>query len=204
MVTGSFPGVKRRRGMTTPQLHLETWSRKNILTPLFPLRAVQPVQSINACTTVNFSFTYTSNLAMDRTACTKPKCLYNGALYLYLYLYNSYRLYSLYRASVPVQRCTLTLPITLPPYGSNSLYRASVPVQRWNLHLHIPLFSLWTVQPVRSLSACTTVHFTFTYNSTPLWIVQPVQSLSACTTVHFIFTYTSSPPGGCTACTEPQ
>jgi len=24
---------------------------------------------------------------MDRTACTEPQCLYNGALYLYLYLF---------------------------------------------------------------------------------------------------------------------
>ena len=78
---------------------------------------------------------------MDRTACTEPQCLYNGALYLYLYLYSPYRPYSLYRASVPVQRCTLSLPI--------------------------PLLPLWTVQPVESLSACTTVHFTFTYTSTP-------------------------------------
>jgi hypothetical protein len=33
----------------------------------------------------------------------------------------------------------------------------------------------FTVRPVQSLSACTTVHFT----------VRFVQSLSACTTVHF-------------------
>ena len=45
---------------------------------------------------------------MDRTACTEPQCLYNGALYRYLYLYSPYGPYGLYRASVPVQRCTLT------------------------------------------------------------------------------------------------
>ena len=48
---------------------------------------------------------------MGRTACTEPQCLYKGALYLYLtvelYLYSPYGLYSLYRASVPVQGCTL-------------------------------------------------------------------------------------------------
>ena len=27
----------------------------------------------------------------------------------------------------------------------------------------IPLLPLWTVRPVQSLSACTTVHFTFTF-----------------------------------------
>jgi len=34
---------------------------------------------------VHFTFTYTSTPPMGRTACTDPQCLYNGALYLYLY-----------------------------------------------------------------------------------------------------------------------
>jgi len=109
--------------------------------PLLPLWTVQPVQSLSACTTVHFTFTYTSTPPMDRTVCTEPQCLYYGALYLYLYLYYPYGPYSLYRASVPVLRCTLPLPI--------------------------PLLPLWAVGPVQSLSACTTVHFTFTYTSTP-------------------------------------
>jgi hypothetical protein len=153
---------------------------------------------------------------MGRTACTEPQCLYNGALYLYLYLYSPYGPYGLYRASVPVQRSTLPLSIPLlslwvlppvlslsvstsvhftftytstppmgrmartepqglyhgahylylylyPPYGPYSLYRASVPVQRCTLPLPIPLLPLRTVQPEQSLSACTTVHFTFTF-----------------------------------------
>ena len=70
---------------------------------------------------------------MGRTACTEPHCLYKGALYLTveLYLYSPYGPYSLYRASLPVQVCTLAYS------------RA------------IPLLSLWAVQPVQSLSACT-------------------------------------------------
>ena len=72
------------------------------------------------------TFTYTSTPPTGRTAFTEPQCLYNGALYLYLYLYS------------------------------------------------------------------------------PLGTVRPVQSLSAFTTVHFTFTYTSTPPMGRTACTEPQ
>ena len=44
---------------------------------------------------------------MGRTACTAPQCLYNGALYLYLYLYSPYGPYSLYRPSVSLQRCTV-------------------------------------------------------------------------------------------------
>jgi len=127
---------------------------------------------------VHFNFTYTSNPSTEHTACTEPQCLYNGALYLYLYLYTPYGPYSLYRASVSVQECTLPLPI--------------------------PLLPQWTVQPVQSLSACTTVHFNFTYTSTPPMELQPVQSLSASTTVHFSFTYTSNSPMDRTACTEPQ
>jgi len=50
--------------------------------PLLPLWTVQPVQSLSACTTMHFNFTYTSNLPMDRTACIEPQCLYSGALYL--------------------------------------------------------------------------------------------------------------------------
>ena len=48
---------------------------------------------------------------MGRTACTEHQCLYKGALYLTveLYLYSPYGLYGLYRASVPVQGCTLLL-----------------------------------------------------------------------------------------------
>jgi len=38
----------------------------------------------------------------------------------------------------------------------------------------------------------------------PLWAIRPVQSFSACTMVHFTFTFTSNPPMGHTACTEPQ
>jgi hypothetical protein len=53
-----------------------------------------------------------------------------------IYLYSPYGPYGLYRASVPVQGCTL-------PYS-----RA------------IPLLPLWAVRPVQSLSACTRVHFT--------------------------------------------
>ena len=72
---------------------------------------------------------------MGRTVCTEPQCLYKGALYLYLYLYSPYGPYGLYRASVPIQRCTLALPI--------------------------PLIPLWAVRSVQSLSACTRVHFSF-------------------------------------------
>jgi hypothetical protein len=57
-----------------------------------------------------------------------------------LYLYSPYGPYGLYRASVPVQGCTLPLPYSKA----------------------IPLLPLWAVRPVKGLSACTRVHLTFT------------------------------------------
>ena len=130
-----FPGDKERPGCDAdPSPILVPWSRKSRAIPLLPLWAVRPVQSLSACTTVHFTFTYTSTPPMDRTACTQPQRLYSSALYLYLYLYSPYGPYGLYRASVPVQWCTSPLPI--------------------------PLLPLWTVRPVQSLSASTTVPFT--------------------------------------------
>ena len=138
MGTGSFQGVKRGRGLTlTNSPLLVPWSRRNRAVPLLPLWAVRLVQSLSACTTVHFTFTYTSTPPVGRTACTEPQCLYNGALYLYLYFYSPYGPYGLYRASVPVQRCTLPLPI--------------------------PLLPLWAVRLVQSLSACTGVHISLLF-----------------------------------------
>ena len=68
--------------------------------PLLPLWAVQPVQTLSACTvqlylystygpyslyraSVPVQYSYTSTPPMGRTACTEPQCLYKGALYLY-------------------------------------------------------------------------------------------------------------------------
>ena len=138
IATVSFPCVKSGRGVTLPPHSLLVpWSRKSRDIPLLLLWAVRPVQSLSACTTVHFNFTYTSTPPMGSTACTEPQCLYNDALYLYLYLYSPYVLYGLYRASVPLKRCTLPLPI--------------------------PLLPLCAVRPVQSLSASTTVHLTFTF-----------------------------------------
>ena len=72
-----------------------------------------------------------------------------------LYLYSPYGPYGLYRASVPVQGCTLPylsactrVHFTLPQcLYKGALYLTSVPVQ-------------WCTLPY--LSACTRVHFTFT------------------------------------------
>jgi len=61
MDTGSFPAVKSGRGMTlTPHPLLVPWSRKIRAIPLRPLWAVWPVQSLNACTRMHFTFIVTS------------------------------------------------------------------------------------------------------------------------------------------------
>jgi len=53
MGTVSFSGVKSGRGVTlTPHPLLVSWSRKGRATPLFPLWAVRPVQSLSAFTRV--------------------------------------------------------------------------------------------------------------------------------------------------------
>jgi len=78
---------------------------------------------------------------MDRTACTEPQCLYSIAIPLL-----SYGPYGLYRASVPVQYSyTSTPPMDRTAYTEpQCLYSIT-----------IPLLPLWTVRPVKSLSACT-------------------------------------------------
>ena len=55
MGTGFFQGVKSGRGMTlTPHPLLVPWSWKSRATPLLPLWAVRPVQSLSACTMGTF------------------------------------------------------------------------------------------------------------------------------------------------------
>jgi len=78
---------------------------------------------------VNKEQSYTSTPPMGRTACTQPQCQYSTAIPLLplwavrpvhslsastvqLYLYSPYGPYGLYRASVPVQGCTLPLILT--------------------------------------------------------------------------------------------
>ena len=71
MGTGSLQEVKSGRGVRlTPHPLLVPWSRKGRAIPLLPLWTVRPVQSLSACTRVQF---------------TLPQCLYKGALYLFIY-----------------------------------------------------------------------------------------------------------------------
>ena len=54
---GSFPGVKSDRSVTlTPHSLLVPWSWRGRALPLLPLWAVRPVQSISACTGVQFTY----------------------------------------------------------------------------------------------------------------------------------------------------
>jgi len=60
MGTGSFLGVKSSRGVTlNSHPLLVPWSRKSRAILVLPLWAVQPVQSLSACTRVHFTFTFT-------------------------------------------------------------------------------------------------------------------------------------------------
>ena len=59
MGTRSFPGVKSGWGVTlTPHPLLVPWLTKSRAIPLLPLWAVQPVQSLSACTRVHFTLLY--------------------------------------------------------------------------------------------------------------------------------------------------
>jgi len=67
----SFPGVKSGRGVTlTPYPLLAPWSRKGRAIPLLPLWAVQPVQSLSACTRVHCTFTYHESTNTYVAACS--------------------------------------------------------------------------------------------------------------------------------------
>ena len=80
---------------------------------------------------VPVQYSYTSTPPMDRTACTESQCLYSTAIPLLplwtvrpvqslcactvqLNLYSPYGPYGLYRASVPVQGCTLPFYLYYP------------------------------------------------------------------------------------------
>jgi len=144
---------------------------------LFPLWAVQHLQSLNACTvdlylyslngpyslyraSVPVQYSYTSTPPMGCTACTEPQCLFSTSIPL-LPLWAVHSL------------CACTVQLYLySPYGLYSLYIASVPVQysytstppmgrtpctepQCLYSTAIPLLPLWAVHPVYSLSACT-------------------------------------------------
>ena len=106
-------------------------------TPLLPLWAVRPAQSLSACTvelylyspygpyglyraSVPVQYSYTSTPPMDRAACTDPQCLYSTAIPL-LPLWTV-------RPVQILSACTVQLYL-YSPYGPCGLYRASVPVQ---------------------------------------------------------------------------
>jgi hypothetical protein len=111
---------------------------------LLPLWAVRPVQSLSACTRVHFTFT------------------------VELYLYSPYGPYGLYRASVPVQGCTLPLPYT---FRKNITFRKVVclypfellvrsePEWRWILNMDVSRHTIYTNSSFREvcMHACVCV-----------------------------------------------
>ena len=96
--TGSFPGVKSGRGVTlTPHPLPVPWSRKSRAIPLLSLRAVRPVQSLSACTTVHCTFTFiqTSYLRVCReswlSVVTLLQCTYIPAVHIHCCSAHTYR-----------------------------------------------------------------------------------------------------------------
>jgi len=77
---------------------------------------------------------------MGRTDSTEPQCLYSTAIPLL--------------PSVPVQYSYTSTP---------TMSRTACADPQCLYSTAIPLLPLWTVRPVQSLSACTRVHFTFTF-----------------------------------------
>jgi len=77
MGIGSFPGVKTCRGVKlTPHPLLVPWWRKSRAIPLLSLWAVRPVQSLSACTRVQFTYlpsrvynVWSRNKFLPRCAC---------------------------------------------------------------------------------------------------------------------------------------
>ena len=164
---------------------------------------LRPLQSLRASRTVHFTFTYTSTPPMGLRSVQSLRAS-TTVHFTFTYTSTSLWAYGLYRASVPVQRCTLPLPNLYSPYGPYCLYRASVPVQRCTLPLSIPQLPLWGYGLYRASVPVQRCTLPLPIPLLPLQTVRPVQNLSACTTVHFTFTYTSTPSIGRTVCTEPQ
>ena len=57
-VSGLSRGKERPGRYSDPSPLLVPWSKKSSATPLLPLWAVRPVQSLSACTRVHFTFTF--------------------------------------------------------------------------------------------------------------------------------------------------
>jgi len=93
MGTGSFSGVKNGRGVTlAPHPLLVPWSWKSRAIPLLPLWAVRPVQSLSACTRVDFTFILCSILGLWHQ---KDDLVEQWNLKTYIFLYlclHSFRL----------------------------------------------------------------------------------------------------------------
>jgi len=188
--------------------------------PLLPLRAVQPVQSLSACTVQLYlyspygpyglyrasapvQYSYTSTSPMGRMVCTDTQCLYSTAIPLL----PVWAVWSVQTLSA----CTVQLYLYFP-YGPYGLYRHSLPVQ----------YS-YTSTPPMDRTACTEPQCLYS-TAIPLlhlWAVWSAQTLSACTVQLYIYSpygpyclyrasvsvqysCTSTPPMGRTACTEPK
>ena len=72
---GVFPGGKERPGRKADSSPLLVpWSRKGRAIPLLPLWAVQPVQSLSACTRAHFTFTFRASYYWNLPFLFKNSC----------------------------------------------------------------------------------------------------------------------------------
>ena len=166
-----------------PVALLVQWSRKSRAIPLLPLRAVQPLQSLSACTvqlylhslhgsyglfraSVRVQYSYTSTPPMGRTACSEPQCVYSTAIP------------SMGPTACTDPQCLYSTAILLLPYGPYGLYTASVPVQ----------YS-YTSTPPMGRTACSDPQclYSTAIPLLPLWAVRPVESLTACTAQLYLY-----------------
>jgi len=115
MGTGSFPGGKRGRGVTlTPRSLLVPWSRKSRVISLNPLWAVQPVQSLSACTRVHLllsgyykRISHIFKFLSKSGATVRPKNLVSHIFPRHILTYASWRISSL----VPLEAKAFDLSI---------------------------------------------------------------------------------------------
>jgi len=121
MGTGSFPEVKSGRGVTlTPHPLLVPWSIKGRAIPLFPLRAVRPIQSLTAFTSVHFTFTLRLNHIKPKPKERRLLCT---------------------ACQIKLSSCTKNINSSTKIFKYEIVYNTS----SWNLVFHVVL--LWQLYP---------------------------------------------------------
>ena len=174
MSTGFFPGGKELPvRVANPSTSSSAVVKKRI--ELYLCSPYGPYSLYIASVPVQYS--YTSTPSVGRTACTEPQCLYSTAIPLL-------PLWAVRPETEPQCLYSTAIPL-LPLWAVRPVQSLSACTEPQCLYsTAIPLLPLWAVPPVQSLSACTVQLYLYSpYGPYNLY------SLSACTTVHFTFFY---------------